>query len=45
MYGWDIQRYPAILGDEGSLTLVQVGTELQEQYKPGQRYVMQPAAR
>jgi threonine dehydrogenase-like Zn-dependent dehydrogenase len=43
LYGWDIARYPLILGDEGSITLVQVGQELRERYQPGQRYVIQPA--
>ena len=41
--GWDITRFPLILGDEGSVTLVEVGTELRERYCPGQRYVIQPA--
>jgi L-sorbose 1-phosphate reductase len=43
LYGWDVARYPLILGDEGSVTLVQVGEELRENYRPGQRYVIQPA--
>lgn len=43
LYGWDIARHPLILGDEGSVTLVQVGEELRERYRPGQRYVIQPA--
>jgi threonine dehydrogenase-like Zn-dependent dehydrogenase len=43
IYGWDISRYPLILGDEGSVTLVQVGEELRERYHPGERYVIQPA--
>jgi threonine dehydrogenase-like Zn-dependent dehydrogenase len=43
LYGWDITRFPLILGDEGSITLVSVGEELREQYQPGQRYVIQPA--
>ena len=41
--GWDLERYPAILGDEGSVTLVEVGQELQDRYRPGERYVIQPA--
>ena len=28
IYGMDLALYPAILGDEGTLTLVQVGAEL-----------------
>lgn len=43
MFGQDLGRYPAILGDEGTLTLVQVGEALQGQFQVGQRYVMQPS--
>ena len=43
LYGWDIRRYPLILGDEGSITLVEVGRDLQERFSPGERYVIQPA--
>ena len=43
LYGWDIARHPLILGDEGSVSLAQVGEELRERYHPGQRYVIQPA--
>lgn len=43
MYGRDLSSYPAILGDEGSLTLVQVGEALNAKYSPGERYVLQPA--
>ncbi len=43
LYGWDITRYPLILGDEGSVTLVEVGEELRGRYHPGERYVIQPA--
>ncbi len=43
LYGWDITRHPLILGDEGSVTLVEVGTELRARYHPGERYVIQPA--
>lgn len=43
VYGQDLSLYPAILGDEGTLTLVQVGEDLQNTYHPGERYVMQPA--
>lgn len=41
--GWDITRFPLILGDEGSVTLVEVGAELRARYCPGQRFVIQPA--
>jgi threonine dehydrogenase-like Zn-dependent dehydrogenase len=43
LHGWDISRYPLILGDEGSVTLVEVGEELCGKYHPGQRFVIQPA--
>jgi threonine dehydrogenase-like Zn-dependent dehydrogenase len=43
LYGWDITRHPLILGDEGSVTLVEVGDELRDRYHPGERYVIQPA--
>jgi threonine dehydrogenase-like Zn-dependent dehydrogenase len=43
VYGWDLQRWPLILGDEGVVTLVDVGAELQKTYQPGERYVIQPA--
>jgi threonine dehydrogenase-like Zn-dependent dehydrogenase len=43
LYGWNIASHPLILGDEGSVTLVQVGEELRGHYDPGQRYVIQPA--
>lgn len=41
--GWDVTRYPLILGDEGAVTLVQIGEELRDQYRSGARYVIQPA--
>jgi len=43
VYGWDLERFPLILGDEGSITLVEVGQELTHRYQPGERYVVQPA--
>ena len=43
LYGWDIERYPLILGDEGAVTLVEIGEALQDQYRPSERYVIQPA--
>ena len=43
IYGLDITRFPLILGDEGSVTLVEVGADLRARYCPGQRYVIQPA--
>lgn len=41
--GWDMEKWPLILGDEGAVTLVEVGDNLKEQYSPGQRYAIQPA--
>lgn len=43
VYGWDIQRHPLILGDEGALTLVQIGANLHGRYRCGDRCVVQPA--
>ena len=43
IFGWDVTRFPLILGDEGSVTLVEVGADLRARYRPGQRYVIQPA--
>lgn len=42
-YGQDLASFPAILGDEGSVTLVQVGSNLTDSHEPGTRYVVQPA--
>ncbi len=41
--GWDPAKWPLILGDEGAVTLVEVGAALQDKYAPGQRFVIQPA--
>jgi threonine dehydrogenase-like Zn-dependent dehydrogenase len=43
LYGWDLVRFPLILGDEGSVTLAEVGHELRDRFHPGERYVIQPA--
>jgi L-iditol 2-dehydrogenase len=43
MYGWDPAQFPLILGDEGALTIVKVGENLQTAYSLGQRFVIQPA--
>jgi len=43
IYGRDIARHPLILGDEGAVTVVEVGEELRNRYQPGARYVLQPA--
>ncbi len=41
--GWDITQFPLILGDEGSVTLVEIGTGLRGRYHTGERYVIQPS--
>ena len=41
--GWDPAKFPVILGDEGSLTVVQAGANLAKHYKPGQRFGVQPS--
>ena len=41
--GWDMAKYPVILGDEGAITLVKIGENLKDQYQPGQRFAIQPA--
>ncbi len=44
-YGWNPERNPVILGDEGSITIVKVGNKLKGEYKVGQRYTIQPPIR
>ncbi len=41
--GWDPAKWPVILGDEGSVTIVKAGPGLSGQYRPGERYGIQPA--
>jgi threonine dehydrogenase-like Zn-dependent dehydrogenase len=41
--GWDPARWPLILGDEGSVTIVEAGAELRDAYALGSRWVIQPA--
>lgn len=43
LYEWDPARWPIILGDEGSVTIVGVGSDVRDDYAPGERYVVQPA--
>jgi threonine dehydrogenase-like Zn-dependent dehydrogenase len=43
LYGWGPARWPIILGDEGSVTVVEVGSDLQGTYCLGRRFVVQPA--
>lgn len=41
--GWDMEKYPVVLGDEGAVTLVKVGANLTNKYQSGQRFAIQPA--
>ena len=41
-YGQDLSRFPAILGDEGSVTIASVGSDLATDYRVGDRFVVQP---
>jgi threonine dehydrogenase-like Zn-dependent dehydrogenase len=41
--GWDMKKWPIILGDEGAITIVEVGENLKGKYVPGQRFAIQPA--
>lgn len=43
LYGWNLSQFPSILGDEGSVTLMELGQNLQGNYSLGTRYVVQPA--
>ncbi len=43
IYGWDVARFPLILGDEGAVTIVEVGEALRGRYCPGESFVIQPA--
>ena len=43
MHGWDPTEHPAIVGDEGVVTVVEVGRELEGEWVPGQRCAVQPA--
>ena len=43
MHGWDPARHPAIVGDEGVVTLVEVGSDLRGEWSPGERCAVQPA--
>ncbi len=41
--GWDPAEFPLVVGDEGALTVARVGENLTDQYRPGQRFAIQPA--
>lgn len=41
--GWDLAKFPVILGDEGCVTIVQAGKNVAAKYPVGRRYATQPA--
>lgn len=41
--GIDLKKYPAILGDEGCITVVQAGKNLRDRFPVGKRFCIQPA--
>jgi threonine dehydrogenase-like Zn-dependent dehydrogenase len=43
MYGWDVLKYPIIIGHEGTVTIVKVGRNLTGRYRVGQKFAVQPA--
>jgi threonine dehydrogenase-like Zn-dependent dehydrogenase len=43
LYGWDVSKYPRIIGHEGAVTIVKVGKNRENQYAAGQRFAIQPA--
>ncbi len=42
LYQRDLSKFPTRLGHEVSLTLIEVGENLQARFAPGQRYAVQP---
>lgn len=42
-HGWDPAQHPVIVGDEGVVTIVEVGSELVGEWMAGQRCAVQPA--
>ena len=42
LYNRDLKIEPTRLGHEATLTVVKVGEQLEGQFKPGERYAMQP---
>jgi threonine dehydrogenase-like Zn-dependent dehydrogenase len=43
MHGWDPAQHPAIVGDEGVVTIVEVGADVSGTWSAGQRCAVQPA--
>ena len=42
-HGWDPAQHPVTVGDEGVVTVVDVGEELRDEWSVGQRCAVQPA--
>ncbi len=43
LYGWDVHKYPRIIGHEGAVTVVKVGKNLRTKFAIDQRFAIQPA--
>ncbi|MEK7475783.1 MAG: hypothetical protein AAB152_09135 [Candidatus Coatesbacteria bacterium] len=41
--GWDLARWPVVIGDEGAVTVVKSDRALAGKYREGQRFAIQPA--
>lgn len=41
IFGRDMQKDPVVLGHEVALTVIRVGENLRDQYKPGDRFIIQ----
>ena len=41
--GWDLEKHPVILGDEGCVTVIQAGKNVADRFPVGKRYATQPA--
>lgn len=42
LYGRDLEQEPTRLGHEASVTVIAVGAQLQDRFRPGERYAIQP---
>lgn len=41
--GWNLDKFPIILGDEGSITILKAGKNVARKYPVGKRFAAQPA--
>lgn len=41
--GWDLARFPIVLGDEGAVTAVRIGKNLRGKYEVGEKLAIQPS--